>query len=108
MIKHTNYHTRLQITTNHILTVSASGELVSYVALHHTSAFGSVFTHPNHQRCGLGGSSVKDISQKLIDDGQKPYVFVNPEKPDNVAFYKSCGFQYVSSAFRIRYVPCKT
>ena len=61
--------------------------------------------HANYFR---PGGVAMDIDQKLIDDGQTPYVFVNPEKPDNVAFYKSCGFQYVSSAFRIRYVPCKT
>ncbi|KAK7489732.1 hypothetical protein BaRGS_00019127 [Batillaria attramentaria] len=54
---------------------TADGELVSYVVLHHTNAFGSVFTDPRHRRKGLGELVVVDVCRKMSEDGQTPFVF---------------------------------
>ena len=84
-----------------------SGELVSYVALHHTSAFGSVVTDSKHQRKGLGKAVVTDISWKMKADGQMPYVYVNPENIASAKLYERCGFEVKAVAYRGRFVPCQ-
>lgn len=84
---------------------TANGELVSYVVLHHTSAFGSVVTDPQHQRKGLGAAVVADICQKMVKDKQTPYVFVNPENVASARLYAKCGFEFQAVGYRIRYTP---
>lgn len=81
------------------------GQLVAYVALHHTSAFGSVFTDPNYRQKGFGEIVVADICAKMTADGQTPYVFVNPENIASIKLYEKCGFQLKGVAYRIRYIP---
>ena len=75
------------------------GGLVSYVILHHTSAFGSVVTDPQHQRKGLGATVVADICRKIMDDMQTPYVFVNPENIASAKLYEKCGFEFKAVAY---------
>ena len=87
---------------------SVNGELVSYVALHHTSALGSVVTDSRHQRKGLGAVVVTDICRKIVDNKQTPYVFVNPENIASMRLYEKCGFEFKAVAYRVRYVPNKT
>ncbi|XP_076447755.1 glycine-N-acyltransferase-like protein 3 [Babylonia areolata] len=84
-----------------------NGQLVSYAALHHTSALGSVVTDPQHQRKGLGTVVVTDVCRKIRADGQTPYVYVNPDNVGSAGLYKKCGFEYKIKAFRVRYVPEK-
>lgn len=84
---------------------TSAGELAAYVALHHTSAFGSVVTVPEYRRKGLAETVVLDVCRKIFADGQTPYVFVNPENTASIKLYEKCGFQFQSVAHRLRYVP---